>query len=139
MTFSVVHVLWPFILYVLLVFGAVTVLRFGNMGQAAQLRPRPRFSLFSHGKEPQGPLFLGFWFSGWGFLATMLARFAPRLKASVAGLGKVFLVRLEVARMLCALRKICLSGFSTPGWNCVTKGGVVFVDCVCLSLGVGFL
>jgi hypothetical protein len=121
MTFSVVHVLWPLILHVLLVFGALIVLRFCNMGQAAQLRLRPCLSFFSHRKEPLGPCFL-VRFSSWGFFATMLARFSPRLKASVDGFGKAFFVRLEVARMLCACCvKLVLVAFRSLGGN-VTKG-----------------
>jgi hypothetical protein len=87
-------------LYVLLVFGAVTDLHFLTMGHAAQFRPRPRLSLFSHGKEPLRPCFLGPSCSGWGFFATMFDRFGPRLKDKVAGLGNTFLVKFDEARML---------------------------------------
>jgi hypothetical protein len=104
-------------LYFWLVFGAVTVLRFFSMGQAAQLRPGI-LSLFTQGKEPLGPCFLGQRFSGWGFFAMffgMFDRLGPRWKDKVAGLMKNLLVMLLDARLLCALLRIFRSGCSIPG------------------------
>lgn len=55
----------------------------------------------------------------------MFRSFGLCLKDKVAGTGKVFLVIFEVARILWAFWRICRSGFSIPGWYCVTNGDVV--------------